>query len=111
MAMAAPGIGFLSGVTSCRRTLKVLVIAVFALHPGKAIPQDAAIQVSVNDFLEMGSEKTVELFKPFFVDLEEGFKILLDAPIIIGNLRIAGPINDGRGGRESSSPRKTGFLL
>ncbi|MBU3935788.1 hypothetical protein KJ909_03885, partial [Patescibacteria group bacterium] len=41
----------------------------------------------------------------------EGFKMILDATVIIGSLRISGPINGGWGGHDSSPPRKTGRLL
>ena len=87
---------------------KILVIAVFTLHAGKAVVQIAAIKITVNDLLEIGPEESVRPLKPFLVDLDEGFKMILDTAVIIASLWFAGPIHGGWGGHDSSPPRKTG---
>ena len=78
---------------------KILVVAVFTFHPGKAIVQIAAIKIMVNDLLEIGTEESVGPLKSFLVDLGEGFQMTLDTAIIIGSLWIAGPIHGGWLGR------------
>jgi hypothetical protein len=87
------------------------VVAVFTLHPSKAIVQIAAIKITVNDLLEIGTEESVGPLKPFLVDLDEGFQMILDTAVIIGCLRITGPVYGGWGSHHSSPPRKTGCLL
>jgi hypothetical protein len=89
---------------------KVLLVAVSTFHPNKIIAQIAAVQ-PVDDLLEMGTEEYTGPLKPLFVPLDEGFKTILDAPIIIGSLRIAGPINSGLGGHNPSLQRKIYRLL
>ena len=74
---------------------KVLVVAVFTLHPGKAIVQVAAIKITVNDLPKIGSEESIGLLKAFLVDLDEGFQMIFDTPVIIGSLWIAGLIHGG----------------
>ncbi|OIP93990.1 MAG: hypothetical protein AUK26_00860 [Syntrophaceae bacterium CG2_30_58_14] len=57
------------------------------------------------------TEESVGPLKPFLVDLDEGFQMILDTAIIICCLRIAGLIHGGWGGHDSSPPRKTGRLF
>jgi hypothetical protein len=38
---------------------KILMIAIPALHPGKAVVQVAAVQIPVNDLLEIGAVESV----------------------------------------------------
>ena len=47
---------------------KILVIAVFTLRPGKTVVQVAAIKITVNDLLEMGTEESIGPLKTFLVD-------------------------------------------
>jgi len=54
------------------------VVAVFTLHPGKAVLQVAAIEITVNNLLEIGMEESVGPLKPFLVALDEGFQMILD---------------------------------
>ena len=81
--------------TLAREGKKILVIAVFALHPGKAVVQVAAIKITIDDLLEIGAEESVGPLKPFLVALDKGFQMILDTMVIIGSLRIAGPIHGG----------------
>ena len=85
--------------------------AVPAFHTGKAIVQIAAIKIPVNDIQEIGTEESVRSLESLLVYLDEGFQMILNTAIIIGSLRIAGPIHGGWGGHISSPPRKTGRLF
>ena len=93
------------------RRRQVFMEAIFAFHTGKAIVQIAAIKITVNDLLEIGTEESVGPLKPFLIDLEKGFQMIFNTAIIIGSLWIAGLINDDRGGHDSSPPRETGRLF
>jgi hypothetical protein len=61
---------------------KILVVAVFIFHPGKAIVQIAAIKITVNDLLEIGTEESVGPLKPFLIDLDKGFQMIFNTAII-----------------------------
>ena len=50
------------------------MVAIPALHPGKAVAQVATVQVAVNDLLEVGSPEPVRPFEPLLVDLNKGFE-------------------------------------
>ena len=90
---------------------KVFMVAVPTFHPGKAVAQVAAIQIPVDDFPEVGPEESIGPLKPLFIPLYEGFKMILDATVIIGSLRISGPINCGWDSHDSSPQKKTGRPL
>ena len=83
------------------------MVAIPALHPGKAVVQVATVQVAVNDLLEVRPPESIRPFEPFLVDLNKGFKMLFHAPVIIGRLGIPGTVNGGRSGHDSSPPRKS----
>ena len=51
---------------------KIFMVAIPALHPGKAVVQLATFQVAVNDLLEIGPAEPERPFKPLFVDLKKG---------------------------------------
>jgi len=61
---------------------KILVVAVSTFHAGKAVVQIAAIEITVNDIQEIGTEESVGPLESFLVDPDEGFQMILDAPII-----------------------------
>jgi hypothetical protein len=65
-----------------RKGQQILVAAIPAAHPGKAIFQNAAIQVAVNDLLDVGSQETILPWKPLVINLFEGFKIVFHALIV-----------------------------
>jgi len=46
---------------------KIFMVTIPALHPGKAVVQVAALQVAVNDLLEVGPPKSVPPFEPLLV--------------------------------------------
>jgi hypothetical protein len=61
----------------------VLMVAVPAFHPGNAVAQISAIEIPVDDLPEVVTEESIRSFKPLFVGLDEGIKILFDAAVII----------------------------
>jgi len=75
---------------------KIFMVAIPALHPGKAMLQVSAFQVAVNDLLKVGPPEPVWPFEPVLVDLNKGFKMVFHAPVIIGRLGIPGTVNGGR---------------
>jgi hypothetical protein len=86
---------------------KIFMVAIPTRDPGKAVVQVATIQVAVNDLLEVESPEPVRLFEPLLVDLNQGLKMVLHAPVVIRRLRVPGTINGGRSGHDSSPPRKS----
>ncbi len=66
---------------------KIFMVAIPALHPGKAVLQIAAIEIPVNDLLKMGTVEPVVTFEPLLVDLNKGLKMVFHAPIIIRRFR------------------------
>jgi hypothetical protein len=90
---------------------KVLVVAVFAFHPGKTVAQITTVQVLRHDIPDIRTEESVGSLKSLFILPDEGFKMILDATVIICGLRISGPINGGWDNHDSSPPRKTGRQL
>ena len=63
--------------------------AVFAFHTGKAVLQIAAVEITVNHLFDIGPPESVLLGKMFIIGLDKGFKIILDAVVIIRILRMA----------------------
>jgi hypothetical protein len=86
---------------------KIFMAAVFAFHTGEAIVQIAAIEIPVNDLLEIGTEKSILPFKSFLINLEKGFKMILHAPVIIGRLRVPWTVDSGGSGHDFSPLRKS----
>ena len=84
--------------TLAREGQKIFMVAIPALHPGKAVVQVAAIQVAVNDLLEVGAPEPVRPFEPLLVELNKVLKMVLHAPVIIRRLRVPGTVNGGRSG-------------
>ena len=52
---------------------EILLVAIPALHPGKAVVQVATFQVAVNDLLKVGPPEPVGPFESLLVDLNQGF--------------------------------------
>jgi len=75
---------------------KIFMVAIPALHPGKAVVQVATVQVAVNDLLEVRPPEPARPFEPLPVDLNKGFKMVLHASAIIRRLRVPGTVNGGR---------------
>jgi heme/copper-type cytochrome/quinol oxidase subunit 4 len=55
-------------------------------HRGKSVVQVAAIEITVNDLMYIGMEKSVQSLESFLNDLKRGFKIILSVLVIIGRL-------------------------
>ena len=72
------------------------MVAIPALHPGKAVVQVPAFQVALNDLLKVGTPEPVCSFEPLLVALNKCFKRVFHAPVIIGGLGIPGAVNGGR---------------
>ena len=77
--------------------------AIATSDTGKAIMQDAAIQVSVNHLPDIGAEKAAFFGKMIFVNLFQGLKMIFHALIILGLLRPAWPIDWNGFGHERCS--------
>jgi len=72
-----------------RERQQVFMAAVFAFHTGKAVLQIAAVEITVNHLFDIGPPESVLLGKMFIIGLDKGFKIILDAVVIIRILRMA----------------------
>lgn len=64
--------------------------AVFAFDTGKAVAQIAAIQITIDHLFDIGPPEAVLPGETVVVFLHKGFKIILDAMVIIRILRAAG---------------------
>jgi hypothetical protein len=51
---------------------KIFMVAIPALHPGKAVVQVPAFQVAVNDLLKVGTPEPVWPFEPRLLDFPDG---------------------------------------
>jgi hypothetical protein len=78
------------------KSQKIFMVAIPALHPGKAVVQIATFQVAGNDLLKVGPPEPVPPFEPLLVYLNKGFKMVFHAPVIIGRLGIPGAVDAGR---------------
>ena len=58
-------------------------IVALSMGPAKAVVQVATLQVAVNDLLKVGPPEPVRPFEPLLVDLNQSFKMVLHAPVII----------------------------
>ena len=59
-----------------REGQKILVVAVFTLHPGKTVVQVAAINITVNDLPEIGSEESIRPLNYIILFQKHTHKIL-----------------------------------
>ena len=53
-----------------------------ASDAGKSITEITAVEISVNDPLDIRTEKPILFFKPFLIDLFECFEVILNTPIV-----------------------------
>jgi len=63
---------------------QIFMTAVFAFHACKAVVQIAAIEIAIDHLLDIGSPESVLPGKMLIIDPDEGLKIVLHAPVIIG---------------------------
>ena len=72
--------------------------AIPAFHPGKAVVQDAAVEVPVNHLSYVRAEEAVLLGKAIVIDPLQFFKMVLYTLIILGVLWFARLVNGRCGG-------------
>ena len=80
--------------------------AILAFHTGKAVVQIAAIQIPVNNLLQIGPPESVLPGEMIVIDPDKGLEIVLHTAVVIRRLRIPWTI-DGRGQRHDISPSRT----
>ena len=64
------------------RGLTNIVTAFLALNPGKAILQNAAVKIAVNDLLDIGAKEPVLPFEPLVKNQWECFEIVFHALVV-----------------------------
>jgi hypothetical protein len=69
---------------------EILVATIFAFNAGKTIVEDAEIKIAVDHLLHIGAEEAILCAEEFLIDLFKFLKVILNAPVILGTLRIAG---------------------
>ena len=69
--------------------------AFFTFHPCKAIVQNTAVQIAVDNLFDVRSEITVFLCELVVIDLFQIFKIVLDTQVVLGFLRPSGMVDGG----------------
>lgn len=74
---------------------EVFVPAVFAIHSGKALAQVTAIQIPMDNLLDIGAEKSILPLAPLLIDLNKGFKMVLDTPVVVRRWRVLWTVNGG----------------
>jgi len=67
----------------------------FAFHSVKAVVQIAAIEITVDQLLDIRPPKSVLTWEMFIINLYEGFKMIVYATVIIRLLWTAGLLNAG----------------
>ena len=63
--------------------------AICAFNPGKAILQNSAVKIPVNNLLDIRAKKNILPAEAFFINLLEGFKMILHTLIVRRALGIA----------------------
>ena len=70
----------------------IFMTAVFAFYAGKAVVRVAAVQIPVDHLLDIGPPESVLPRETVVIFLHKGFKIILDAVVIILILQVAWPV-------------------
>jgi hypothetical protein len=81
---------------------KIFMAAILAFHTGKAVVQIAAIQIPVNNLLQIGPPESVLPGEMLVIDPDKGLEIVLHAAVVNRRLRISWTINSGRKGHDLS---------
>ena len=63
---------------------QIFMPAVLAFHAGKAVVQIAAIEITANHLLNIGTPGSVLSGEIFVIGVEECFKIVFNTSVIIG---------------------------
>jgi hypothetical protein len=66
---------------------------IFTSDLGKAVFQNAAVQIAVNHLPDIRAEKSIFLFKTLLVNLLECFKTIFDTTVVSGILGFTRSIN------------------
>jgi len=74
----------LKAATLAEEGQEVFVAAIFAFHAGKAVVQVPAIEMPVNDLLQIGPPEAVLPGEMLVIDPDKGLKIVIYAAVIIG---------------------------
>jgi len=82
------------------------MVTILALNTGKAIMEDAAIKVTINNLSYIRAEKTIPLSKALIINLLKRLKMVFHALVILRNLRVARTINGKSIGHWLFSPVK-----
>jgi len=61
---------------------EILVAALLASDAGKSIMEVTAVEIPVNDLLDIRTEKAIPFFKPLLVDLSECLEMVFNAPVV-----------------------------
>jgi hypothetical protein len=64
------------------------VTTILTSDPGKAVFQNAAVQIAVNHLPDIRAEKSIFLLKTLLVNLLECFKTIFDTTVVSGILRL-----------------------
>ncbi len=89
-----------------RKGEQKFVTTFFTFDPCKAIVQDAAVQIAVDDLFDVRPEETVFLCELVVIDLLQMFKIVFDTLIVLGFLGFSGMVDRGYIGHLPLSSRK-----
>ena len=82
-----------------------------ASDPGKPVFQNPAIQITVNNLLDIGTKKTISTLKTIFINLFKGFEVVFHTQVIRRVLRLTRAV-DGwcHGDIEKQIPCRWRFL-
>ena len=59
------------------------MVTFLAFNTGKAIMEDSAVEITINDLSHVGSEKAILLGEALVIDLFQCFKIVFNVVIIL----------------------------
>jgi len=69
------------------------MVTVLTFDTGKAVVQDAAIKIAVNDLPHVGPKKAILFGKAIIVNLFQRFKMVLNALVVLRFLGFSGLVN------------------
>jgi len=65
-----------------RERQKILVAAIAALDPGKAVVQIATVKIPIDNLRHIWAEKAILPLKPIFINLLKGLKVVFYALVV-----------------------------
>jgi len=81
---------------------EIFMATILAFHTGKAVVQIAAVEITIDHLLDIGSPESVLPGEMIVIDPDKGLKIVLHTAVVIRRLRISWTINGGRNGHDLS---------